>query len=201
MHVSHATSASHPISFTCVHPPYVSIRQHTSAYGSIRRHTSAYVSTRQQTSANVSIHKSAPHCHIPPFCFLPRCPQDNSSLRLLPARPATPPPPRPALLQAVRALALALILPRSLRALPRSLRALMLPLRALPRSLRALMLPRSSRTLTLTRSVLLHLLLLLLQRLGAMGLRVGGGSHGSSCWRRLRLGAMGLRVGGGTSSR
>ena len=36
-------------------PPYVSIRQHTSAYDRIRQHTSAYVSIRQHTSVYVSI--------------------------------------------------------------------------------------------------------------------------------------------------
>jgi hypothetical protein len=34
---------------------YVSIRQHTSAYVSIRQHTSAYVSIRQHASADVSM--------------------------------------------------------------------------------------------------------------------------------------------------
>jgi hypothetical protein len=38
-----------------VYTTYVSLRQHTAAYGSIRQHTAADVSIRQQTSANVNI--------------------------------------------------------------------------------------------------------------------------------------------------
>jgi hypothetical protein len=38
---------------------YVSIRQHTSAYGSIRQHTSAYVSIRQHTKESRSARTEA----------------------------------------------------------------------------------------------------------------------------------------------
>jgi hypothetical protein len=54
-HIHNRAPASESSRQTARTPPYVSIRQHTSAYVSIRQHTSRYVSIRQHTSGFVSI--------------------------------------------------------------------------------------------------------------------------------------------------